>query len=194
MRYGGDKLRRGKAEYERLAAKARVSIDLDGSGKAELSSGSAFLDHMLSALSRTGLLDLKAKVVGDGYYQHEALGNAIGLALDGALGDRSGIRRYGSACVPMDESLADVSLDLGGRSYLVFMGSFENQRIGDLEAQSIKPFLEGVAIGGRLTLHVSFYGENDHHKAESIFKALGLTLREAATLDGRGVPSTKGVI
>jgi imidazoleglycerol phosphate dehydratase HisB len=187
-------LRRGKAEYDRLGAKASVSIDLDGSGKAELSSGSAFLDHMLSALSRTGLLDLKAKVSGEGYYHYEALGNALGLALDSALGDRSGIRRYGRAAVPMDESLSEVDLDFSGRPYLIFAGRFERDGIGDMDASQLKSFLETMAIGARLTLHIRFYGENDHHKAESIFKALGLALREAVTLEGKGIPSTKGII
>jgi imidazoleglycerol phosphate dehydratase HisB len=187
-------LRRGKAEYDRLGAKASVSIDLDGSGKAEVSSGSAFLDHMLSALSRTGHMDLRAKVSGDGFYHYEALGNALGLALDSALGERRGIRRYGSAAVPMDESLCEVALDFGGRPYLIFAGGFESDSIGDLDASQIKPFLETIAIAARLTLHVRFYGENDHHKAESIFKALGLAIREAAGLEGEGIPSTKGII
>ena len=187
-------MRTGKANFEQRDSKARVSIDLDGSGKADISSGSAFLDHMLMAFSRTGLIDLDAKVSVSSYSSYRILGNAIGLAIDSALGDRDGIRRYGSATIPMDESLADAALDFSGRTYIVFEGSFKGDRIGDLETQEIKPFLEALADGARMTLHIRFYGENDHHKAESIFKALGFSARQAVTKEGRGIPSTKGVI
>ncbi len=193
MHCGGGELRKGVAEFERRGANANARVDLDGSGKVDLSSGSAFLDHMLNAFSRTGLLDLEAKASGGCYY-HEALGNAIGIAIDSALGDHSGIHRYGSAAVPMDESLAEVALDFSGRTYLVFAGDFKGDRIGDLETRQIKSFLGALAEGARLTLHIRFYGENDHHKAESIFKALGFAVRQAVTKEGTGVPSTKGVI
>jgi imidazoleglycerol-phosphate dehydratase len=122
------------------------------------------------------------------------LGKALGMAMDGTLGDHSGIRRYGFASVPMDEALAQVSLDFSGRPYLVFKGELFGDLIGDLEAQRVKAFLESLSIGGKLTLHVKFYGENDHHMVESVFKALGLAVREAVSVDGSGVPSTKGVI
>lgn len=187
-------MRKGRASFERRDLSARVSIDLDGSGNASVSSGSAFLDHMLASFSRTGLLDLDAKISNSGYNDHGALGTAIGTAIDSALGDRDGIRRYGSATIPMDESLADVALDFSGRAYLVFSGSFKGDRIGDLETQQIKPFLEALAVGARMTLHIRFYGENDHHKAESIFKALGFAMRQAAAKEGKGIPSTKGLI
>jgi len=187
-------LRKGKANFEHRDSKASVSIDLDGSGKVDISSGSAFLDHMLMAFSRTGLIDLDVKVSGSSYSSYRVLGNAIGLAIDSALGDRDGIRRYGSATIPMDESLADVALDFSGRTYIVFEGCFKGDRIGDLDTQEIKPFLEALADGARMTLHIRFYGENDHHKAESIFKALGFAVRQAVTKEGKGIPSTKGVI
>ncbi len=187
-------MRKGKANFKRRDLLSSVSIDLDGSGKANLSSGSAFLDHMLSAFSRTGLIDLDAKTSDDSYSGYRDLGNAIGLAIDSALGDRDGIRRYGSATIPMDESLSDVALDFSGRAYIVFEGNFKGDRIGDLETQEIKPFLEALADGARMTLHIRFYGENDHHKAESIFKALGFAVRQAVIKEGKGIPSTKGVI
>jgi imidazoleglycerol phosphate dehydratase HisB len=186
-------LRKGEAEVEFKGSKACVSLDLDGSGVVDLCSGWGFFDHMLNAFSRTGLLDMTARSEG-GYYRAEALGKAIGLALDRALGDRSGIRRYGSAAVPMDEALAEVALDFSGRPYLAFAGEFRGDRIGDFEAQQIKAFLEALTNGARLTLHVRFYGENDHHKAESVFKALGFAFRQAVAKEGTGVPSTKGVI
>ncbi len=148
---------------------------------------------MLTALARTALLDLNAEA-GKGFYRTQALGAVIGLALDRSLADRSGIRRYGSASVPMDEALADVALDFSGRPYLVMAGEFRGERIGDFDAQLLPSFLEALSVSARLTLHVRFYGENEHHKAESVFKALGFAMRQAVALEGTGVPSTKGVI
>lgn len=186
-------IRKGDAKAEYRGSKAYAQLDLDGSGRAEVSTGSGFLDHMLTALARTGQLDLKVQAE-PGFYKTEATGKAIGQALDGALADRSGIRRYGSAAVPMDEALADVALDFSGRPYLVMTGEFRGERIGDFEVQLLQPFLEALCASARLTLHVRFYGENDHHKVESIFKALGMALRAAAAKEGTGIPSTKGVI
>lgn len=186
-------MRKGDAEFEFKDSKACVGLNLDGSGKADVCSGWGFLDHMLTAFSRTGQLDLTARAEG-GFWKAEALGNAIGLALGSALGDGSGIRRYGSAAVPMDEAQSEVALDFGGRAYLLFLGDFRGEKLGDFEVQQIKPFLEGLTQGARLTLHVRFYGENDHHKVESVFKALGLAVRQAVANEGAGVPSTKGVI
>lgn len=186
-------MRKGDAEFEFRDSKARVGLDLDGSGRADVCSGWGFLDHMLAAFSRTGQIDLTLRVEG-GLWKAEALGNAIGLALGSALGDCSGIRRYGSAAIPMDDALAEIALDFGGRAYLVFLGEFKGERIGDFDVQQIKPLLESLTQGARLTLHMRFSGENDHHKAESIFKALGLAVRQAARREGAGVPSTKGII
>jgi imidazoleglycerol phosphate dehydratase HisB len=186
-------MRKDEAEGLFRECRAKASLNLDGSGQAAVSSGSGFLDHMLTALARTAQLDLTAKAE-PGFYRTEALGAAIGQALDGCLGDRSGIRRYGSASVPMDEALADVALDFSGRPYLVMAGEFRGEKIGDFDVQLLQPFLEEFCVGARLTLHVRFYGENDHHKAESIFKALGFALRHAAAREGTGIPSTKGVI
>ncbi len=186
-------MRKGEAEGLFRECRARACLDLDGSGKAVVNSGSGFLDHMLTALARTALLDLTAQAE-PGFYKTQALGEAIGLALNESLGDRSGIRRYGSSSVPMDEALADVALDFSGRPYLVMTGEFRGERIGDFEVQLLQPFLEALCVGARLTLHVRFYGENDHHKMESIFKALGFAIRQAAAKEGTGVPSTKGVI
>jgi len=187
-------LRKGSSGLEFRGTKASVNIDLDGSGKVSLSSGSAFLDHMLAAFSGTSRVDLEAKAEGSSYQIVVVIGRAIGLAISDALGDHSGIRRYGAAVVPMDESLAEVALDFSGRPYIVFCGQFAGSSIGDLETQDIKAFMESLADGARLTLHTRFYGENDHHKAESIFKALGFAVRDALRKEGTGVPSTKGVI
>lgn len=186
-------MRKGEATGVFRECRAEASLDLDGSGKATVNSGSGFLDHMLMALARTAQLDLTAQAE-SGFYRTQALGEAIGLALDESLGDRSGIRRYGSSSVPMDEALADVALDFSGRPYLVMTGELKGEMIGDFEVQLLQPFLEALCIGARLTLNIRFSGENDHHKAESIFKALGFAIREAATKEGTGIPSTKGVI
>ena len=187
-------MRKGSSELEFRGAKASVKVDLDGSGEVSSYSSSAFLDHMLAAFSGTSRVDLEAKAEGSSYQIVVVIGRAIGLAISDALGDHSGIRRYGAAVVPMDESLAEVALDFSGRPYLVFCGEFGGSRIGDLETQDIKAFMESLADGARLTLHTRFYGENDHHKAESIFKALGFAVRDALRKEGTGVPSTKGVI
>jgi imidazoleglycerol phosphate dehydratase HisB len=187
-------LRKGSFDLEFSGIKASVNIDLDGSGIVSSSSGSAFLDHMLAAFSRTGRFDLVVKAEGSSYQMATVVGRAIGLALNDALGDHSGIRRYGAAVVPMDESLAEVALDFSGRPYFVFCGEFAGQTIGDLLTQDIKAFMNSLVDGARLTLHIRFYGENDHHKAESIFKALGFAVRDALRKEGTGVPSTKGVI
>jgi imidazoleglycerol phosphate dehydratase HisB len=186
-------MRKGEAKAQFRECIASASLELDGSGKAKVNSGSGFLDHMLNALARTALFDLTANAE-LGFYKTEAIGAAIGLALDNILADRSGIARYGSSSVPMDEALAEVALDFSGRPYLVFAGEFKGERIGDFEVQQIRSFLDAMANKGRLTLHVRFYGENDHHMAETIFKALGLALARAVTKKGKGVPSTKGVI
>jgi imidazoleglycerol phosphate dehydratase HisB len=186
-------MRKSEAKGVFRECRANADLNLDGSGKAIVSSGSGFLDHMLTAFARTALLDLTVDAK-KGFYKTQALGAAIGLALDRSLGDRSGIRRYGSASVPMDEALADVALDFSGRPYLVMAGEFRGERIGDFDVQLLQPFLEALCIEARLTMHIRFSGENDHHKAESIFKALGFAIRQAAALEGTGIPSTKGVI
>jgi imidazoleglycerol phosphate dehydratase HisB len=149
---------------------------------------------MMAALCRTAQLNLEAKVEGGQLSRCTTLGRAIGLAIKDALEDKRGMRRYGNSAVPMDDALAEVALDFSGRAYLVFRGEFSGPRIGDLETYEVKAVMEALADGARLTLHIRFYGENDHHKAESIFKALGLAMREAMRIEGTEIPSTKGII
>jgi imidazoleglycerol-phosphate dehydratase len=188
-------MRKGNGGSKVGGARARVELDLEGKGDADLDSGSGFLDHMLTALARMSEIDLSAKAEGGIAAQRSrALGLALGAALAAALGEKRGIRRYGWAAVPMDEALASVALDLSGRTYLVMRGEFENDVIGDLAAQDVKTILGALAEEARLTLNVKFEGENDHHKAESVFKALGLALKEAKRVEGIEVLSTKGVL
>ncbi len=193
----GDILRLGKADASAARARASVTICLDGDGDVDLKTGSAFLDHMLHAFARAGSIDLKAISEGGISYQRaRALGEAFGLALGSAFGDKKGIRRYGWAAVPMDESMAQAALDISGRPYLIMEGRFAGDHIGDLETPQVKVVIESIINAARVTLNVRFEGENDHHKAESLFKALGLALREAKRVDveGGAIPSTKGML
>jgi len=187
-------MRRGSGRIEGEGFKVSVDLDLDGTGKADLSSGSAFLDHMLNSMAKTGRLDIELRLEGRCLFWAGDVGRALGLALDNCLKDRSGIRRYGHAEVPMDEALADVALDFSGRPYLVMKGAFGGDRIADLDTGQIEELLEGLVDRARMTLNLRFDGGNDHHQAESIFKALGLALREAVARDEGGIPSTKGTL
>ena len=188
-------MRLGKADASAGRARASVTICLDGDGDVDLKTGSAFLDHMLHAFARAGSLDLNAIAEGGISYQRaRALGEALGLALGSAFGDKKGIRRYGWAAVPMDESMAQAALDISGRPYLIMEGGFAGDHIGDLETPQVKVVIESIINAARITLNVHFEGENDHHKAESLFKALGLALKEAKRVEGGAVPSTKGVL
>jgi imidazoleglycerol phosphate dehydratase HisB len=188
-------MKKGEGISEVGDARARVEVNIDGKGDADIHSGSGFLDHMLTALAKMSKIDISAKAEGRIAAQRSrALGLALGKALATALGEKRGIRRYGWAAVPMDEALAKVALDLSGRPYLVMKGEFEGDAIGDLATQNVKTILEALTEEGLITLNVKFDGKNDHHKAESIFKALGLALKEAKMVEGTEVLSTKGVL
>lgn len=188
-------MRKGEGISEVGDARARVEVNVDGKGDADLNSGSGFLGHMLTALAKMSKIDISAKAEGEVAAQRSrALGLALGKALGAALGEKRGIRRYGWAAVPMDEALAKVALDLSGRPYLVMNGEFEGDTIGDLATQNVRTILEALTEEGLITLNVNFDGKNDHHKAESVFKALGLALKEAKRIEGTEVLSTKGVL
>lgn len=179
----------------------RVRVDLDGSGQSHVDTGVGFLDHMLELLAAHALFDLEVGAEGDlhvdEHHTVEDVGIVLGRALSKALGERRGIRRYGFL-LPMDESLARVAVDLGGRSYLVFEAEFDREKIGDLPTELVEDFLKAVADHLGANLHVTVeYGRNDHHKVEAIFKALGRALRAAVEQDprlGQELPSTKGTL
>ena len=179
-----------------------VSLNLDGTGQADISTGLGFLDHMLHALARHARFNLTVRAKGDlhidEHHTVEDVGIVLGRALAQALGDRKGITRMGQAIVPMDEALAMVAVDFGGRSYFVFDGQFGTNRIGQVGTSLIPHFLESVAHEGRLNLHVRLLaGTDDHHRAEAIFKALARALDMAVRQDERlagEVPSTKGTL
>ena len=179
-----------------------LSIALDGTGKAEISTGVGFLDHMLELFARHGLFDLNVKVTGDLHVdQHhttEDTGIALGQAILKALGDKKGITRYADIHLPMDETLTRVALDISGRPFLVFRTSFPREKIGAFDTELVREFFQAFAVQAGLTLHVeTLYGENSHHIAESCFKGLARALRHAVAVDPREegrVPSTKGTL
>lgn len=178
-----------------------LQLNLDGSGKTSLNTGVGFFDHMLDALSRFALLDLTLTCQGDtqvdAHHTVEDAGICLGRAIREALGDRAGIRRVGSAYLPMDEALAFAAIDISGRPYLAFDAEFTAPMVGAFDTQLAEEFFRAVAVNAGLTVHVKVLaGRNDHHKLEALFKAFGLALRDAAAVDPRvtGVLSTKGAL
>ena len=177
----------------------RLALDLDGGGKAAARTGVGFFDHMLDLLARHALLDLSVHAEGDlnvdAHHTVEDVGICLGQAIEKALGDKRGIYRYGWAAVPMDESLAQVALDLSGRPAFVFNVKFTGEMIGTFPVELVDEFWKSVATNARMNLHVTVpYGTNNHHIAEAIFKATAKALRQAVSHDPRNtdVPSTKG--
>lgn len=177
------------------------AINLDGEGVGEISTTIPFLDHMLTLFARHGFFDLRVQGSGDTNvdYHHlvEDIGICFGDAVRGALGDKEGVTRYGSACVPMDEALCDVCVDISGRPYLVFRAEFDGKKIRDFDPLLLEEFFKAFTDHGGITLHVNvIYGKNPHHIAEAAFKAFARALREAVRIDDRikGVLSTKGSI
>jgi imidazoleglycerol-phosphate dehydratase len=183
-------------------SRVEVELNLDGAGHSDIATGIGFLDHMLDSLTRHSRFDLTVRAEGDLHVdQHhtaEDVGITLGQALDQALGERRAIRRFGDAVVPLDEALAQVAVDLGGRGWASIDVPFRGQMIGGLSAEMIPHLLQSFAMEGRFTLHVRLLaGENDHHRAEATFKALARALDDATRFDprlGTEVPSTKGVI
>jgi imidazoleglycerol-phosphate dehydratase len=177
-----------------------VAVDLDGTGNAAISTGIGFLDHMLDLLARHSRIDLNVTARGDLHIDHhhttEDVGIALGQALKQALGDMKGITRYADVHVPMDEALTRVAIDISGRPFLVFKAVFVRDKVGAFDTELVEEWFRAFATNAGITLHVeTLYGTNDHHIAESCFKALARALRSALTIDPRAageVPSTKG--
>ena len=179
-----------------------VTIDLDGTGQYDVKTGVGFFDHMLEQLSRHSLIDLHVRTEGDLHIdQHhtvEDTGIAIGEAVAKALGDKRGIRRYGDALSPMDETLTRVALDISGRPWLVWNVEFSQKRLGEMDTEMFKHWFHSFAQAAGITLHIDLiHGENNHHIAESAFKGLARALRTAVEIDARkadAIPSTKGIL
>lgn len=177
----------------------RVVLDLDGTGKSEISTGVGFLDHMLDAVARHGRFDIELKCDGDlhvdDHHTAEDCALALGKAFDEALGERRGVRRFGHAYAPLDEALARVVVDLSGRPFHVVEMGLTRESLGGLACENIPHVFQSFAVASRSAIHVDVLrGENDHHRAEAAFKAFALALRTACAVDGDEVPSTKGVL
>ena len=179
-----------------------VSINLDGTGTHKMATGVGFFDHMLDQLSRHSLIDMDVTCKGDLHidFHHtvEDVGIALGQAIAQAIGDKKGIRRYASCDLPMDGTLTRAALDVSGRPFLVFKAEFNRDRIGEIDTELFREFFQAFAINAGITLHIeNFYFDNNHHLAESMFKAVARALRDALEIDPRQadrVPSTKGTL
>lgn len=191
--------RRAEIERETSEVAIRGHLELDGSGTSDIKTGLGFLDHMLATLAKHGRFDLALTATGDtqvdDHHTVEDCAIVLGRAFDEALGDRIGIGRFGYAYAPLDESLSRAVVDLSGRPWPEISIGFARETIGEVATENIVHFLRSFAIEGRMALHIDLIrGDNDHHKAESAFKALAVALRSAVAADGDGVPSTKGTL
>lgn len=194
--------RAAKVERKTHETSIAVEVNLDGTGKYEVSTGIGFLDHMLEQLSRHSLIDITVKAKGDLHidFHHttEDTGLALGKAVADALAERKGIRRFGSALSPMDETLTRVALDLSGRPYFVWKVEFSKDKLGEMDTELFREWFQAFAQTSGMTLHIeNLYGVNNHHIVESCYKGLARALREAIEIDPRkadAVPSTKGVL
>lgn len=195
---GGAGPRRAERTRETRETRVRVSLDLDGGGSARVSTRVGFYDHLLTSLATHSLIDIEIEATGDlevdEHHSVEDVALLLGETLSAALGDRSGITRFGEASVPMDESLARCALDLSGRPYAVLDLPFRGERVGGLPTQMVEHALEAFTRTAGATLHLFAVGRNDHHMAEAAFKSLARALRTAVARDPRreGVPSSKG--
>ncbi len=193
-------MRTAEIDRNTLETQISVSVNLDGSGEREFQTGLPFLDHMLDQVARHGLLDITIKADGDleidAHHTVEDIGITLGQAVNEAIGDKKGIRRYGHAYVPLDEALSRVVIDFSGRSGLVYNVEFARQMVGDFDVDLFHEFFQGFVNHAKVTLHIdNLKGDNAHHQIETIFKAFGRALRMAAEPDPRMsdvTPSTKG--
>lgn len=195
-----DSVRKGEITRKTRETDIYVSLELNGSGESDISTGIGFFDHMLTALSKHSGISMKIKVRGDlevdCHHTVEDTGIALGQALNIALGGKSGIVRYGTAYIPMDESLAMCSLDLSNRPFLVFNCQFTNQSCGGYDLCMTEEFFRAFAFNAGITMHINLmYGSNDHHKAEAVYKAAAHALKAAVAFNSDGTTlSTKGVL
>ena len=191
------------AQLQRVTQETRISVELEleGHGRYQVETGIGFFDHMLAHFSKHSLIDLNLTAVGDlevdSHHTVEDVGIVLGLALKQALGERKGISRYGSEVVPMDEALALVAVDLGGRPYLGYQAELGEGKLGDFDLELAREFFQALCVNAGMNIHIQLLtGENRHHCLEAIFKAFGRSIRRAVEIDPRvsGIPSTKGVL
>jgi imidazoleglycerol-phosphate dehydratase len=188
-------------ERQTAETRIRLTLNLDGTGDGKIATGVGFLDHMLTLLSRHGLFDLDVTCDGDthvdDHHSTEDVGICLGRAIAAALGDKSGINRYGGMTLPMEETLATSAVDLSGRAWHVWRVKFPSQKIGTFDTELVEVFWQAVAANALMNLHqVIHYGENSHHIAEAVFKSTARAIRQAVSVDPRqsGVPSSKGTL
>lgn len=191
--------RTAKTHRQTKETDVSCELNLDGVGKYEIDTGIGFLDHMLSHLSKHGKVDMVIKAKGDlnvdAHHTVEDIAICLGECLAEALGDKKGIARYGHSSVPMEETIANVSIDLSGRPSCVYQVDYRTDKIGDFDVECLEEMLRSFSNHGKFNLHINVpYGTNSHHKAEAIFKALGQALAAAVRIVGTDVPSTKGLL
>ncbi|MCQ2368442.1 MAG: imidazoleglycerol-phosphate dehydratase HisB [Kiritimatiellae bacterium] len=194
-------MRKASITRETKETKIALELDLDGSGEGVIDTGIGFFNHMLELLKKHALIDLNIKAIGDldVDYHHtvEDVGLVLGKALNEALGDRKGLTRYGFASIPMDETLCETSLDLGGRPYLVMISPMKHMMVKDFEVKLVEEFFRAVSVEAKANIHLrQIYGDEAHHVCEGFFKSFARAIRQAKTIDPleKGVPSSKGVI
>jgi len=190
-------MREGYVKRETKETKIELTLNLDGNGKNQISTGVGFFDHMLTAFAvHSGfdlMLNCKGDLVVDCHHSIEDIGIALGTAFAQTVADKKGIARYGNFMIPMDEALASCVVDISGRPYLVFNAEFGDYRLGDMDSEMVEEFFRAFAMNAMVTLHVNLlYGKNDHHKAEAIFKAFAHALKAAVKIEGSEVLSSKG--
>ncbi len=191
-------MRTGKISRKTKETDIQLELNLDGTGIADISTGIGFFDHMLNSFARHAEFDIKLRAEGDLYVDEhhliEDVGIVLGKALVEAIRDMAGTARFGEARIPMDEALADVALDIGGRSYLVLQVDFTAPQVGQFSTQLVRHFFETLASNAKITVHASVYGDNDHHKIEALFKAFAYAMKRAVRIEGKDVKSTKGTL
>jgi imidazoleglycerol-phosphate dehydratase len=193
------KNRTARIERKTHETEILLEIDLDGEGRFKIDTGIGFLDHLLTHIAKHGHIDMKVSAKGDlhvdAHHTVEDIAICLGLAMCEAIGDKKGITRYGHSSVPMEDTLANVAIDLSGRPYCVYNVSYPSQKIGDFDVECAEEFLRSFANHGKFNVHVNVpYGINSHHMAEAIFKALGRALALAVSVTGTDIPSTKGIL
>jgi imidazoleglycerol phosphate dehydratase HisB len=193
-------MREGTIKRETKETSVQVRVNLKGSGSCSIQTGVPFFDHMLTSMGKHGGLDIAiiahGEPEGDHHHLIEDVGIVLGTAIKKAYGEGEGLQRFAHAIVPMDEACARVAMDVGGRGYLVFQGSFGGPLVGGIPRDVIEHFFYSLCINAGVTAHIAFTGTNDHHQCEAVFKAFGIALGDAVTENPRkkGVPSTKGVL
>lgn len=192
-------MRTSQLSRETKETKIQCCMKLDGSGQSKINTGIGFFNHMLELFAFHSRIDLELSAIGDlevcDHHTIEDCGIVLGECLKKALGDKRGIARYGFMSLPMDEALANVTLDLSGRSYLVYNCELKREMIGSFSCEMLEEFLRAFCFNASMTLHVNVpYGTNDHHKVEAVFKGLGRALRQAVSIEGDELPSTKGML